>query len=1060
MQKAQTRPPHELHGLLHEEARVRLATLDKLDLGTLNTLPVCYAVREVMLGDLDARVRAAAAERLGHATQHADLITAWLVDASEDVYPLVREASLRALGRLRSREGDAAGAARSRAGRLALLDPIWWVRRAAALALATLAEEAAIPTLRRVLGDPFWRVRHAAVQALTLLGTERPHARPQILAEGAESELGVVARIALLEVRARLDRDGFDVHAFKAKEPADQPLWNTDPAVMTARLRALPEAETDLRELLPLLGDPHQPLRELAVQRFFARADDALLREALQHVEVPGVPRACEEVWTALDELGPRAKELAAAVMRDPAPRPGELAWAANYASRAKLHEIAEPLLMHLHHPHPRARLYAALAVAELWAGDPRTEEWMAPLLSDEDDEIRSAAARAICALWTRPTLARVQAARAQRELHPAVRLKLMHAVADMEGCCIGTMKQPPDQITRGNDGVPLLVDFLSDPHPLVRSNTLVRLLNRGPFPPAEALIADPDPMIRAAVLPAVRGRLAELVRTDPDPRVRRMAMQLATQRQATLQPEVRAQLAEAGIASADPQLRAAACAFCDPLDPRGLPELLKLSRDPEPAVRAAASGQLVTCGAEPLGTKLKDLLAATPPVLSDEQRAAAYTFLCRNMDAAAARIAEAALADPREPAVVREQLSAQAPLFDDEILDQHPALAAAVIAQQEEPAPPPDRRRARLRVRAEGAPRRPLGRTGIAVSPLGISGAQRLPESSLYRAVASGVNLFFWEPSYLELGRFLRRAAQSALPSDEPSEDDAASIGPRRDLVIVAGTYEGDRAGIERDVRRALKRLRTSYLDVFLLFWVRSPERLSQEALHTLRDLKRRGLIRSFGISSHDRPLLARAVESGDWDVVMLRHSAAHPGAEDEILPLALRHDIGVLSFSALSYGRLLDALPGAGPPEYELPTAAECYRYSMQQPGVSATWSAPRHGRELRENLTALAAFAQGPLPPERLAVLRRHGAAIHAESRRFGALVRKGHADADAAQAPPQRLGALLALLMESMPPPDPIADAGGSTRPRTSADELDPPRRGPRRSRKGSTSRALT
>ena len=29
-------------------------------------------------------------------------------------------------------------------------------------------------------------------------------------------------------------------------------------------------------------------------------------------------------------------------------------------------------------------------------------------------------------------------------------------------------------------------------------------------------------------------------------------------------------------------------------------------------------------------------------------------------------------------------------------------------------------------------------------------------------------------------------------------------------------------------------------------------------------------------------------AVESGDWDVVMLRHSAAHPGAEDEILPLA----------------------------------------------------------------------------------------------------------------------------------------------------------------------------
>lgn len=1057
MQKARTQPLYELHGLLHEEARVRLATLDKLDLGTLNTLPACYAVREVMLADPDARVRAAATERLGHTTEHAGLVTAWLVDASEDVFPLVREASLRALGRLRPRQGEAAAAARARAGRLALLDPIWWVRRSAALALAALAQEAAIPTLRRVLGDPFWRVRHAAVQALTVLGAERPHARTQILAEGAESELGAVARIALLEVRARLERDGFDVHAFKAPEPADQPLWNTDPAVTTARLHALPESETDLRALLPLLGDPHQPLRELAVQRFFGRADDSLLREALVHVEVPGVPRACEEVWAALDELGPRAKELAAAVLRDPAPRPGELAWAANYASQAKLHEIAEPLVAHLRHPHPRARLYATLAVAELWASEPVLEEWLGPLLSDEDDEIRSAAARAICALWTRPALARVQAARAERELHPAVRLKLMHAVADMEGCCIGTMKPLPDQITRADDGVPLLVDFVSDPHPLVRSNTLVRLVNRGPFPQAEALLADPDPMIRAAVLPAIRERLAELVRTDPDPRVRRMAMQLATQRQAALAPEVRARLAEAGIASKDPQLRAAACTFCDPLDARGLSELLKLSRDPEPAVRAAASGQLVTRGSESLGTRIRELLTAMPAVLSDEQRAAAYTFLCRNMDEAAACIAEAALADPQEPPVVREQLAAQAPLFDDEILDRHPQLAATVIAQQEEPAPSQIHRRRRPRVRADGAARRPLGRTGIAVSPLGISGAQHLPESSLYRAVASGVNLFFWEPSYLELGRFLRRAAQSTVQRADLSEEDEASIGPRRDLVIVAGTYEGDRAGIERDVRRALKRLRTSYLDVFLLFWVRSPERLSAEALETLRDLKRRGLIRSFGFSSHDRPLLARAVQSGDWDVVMLRHSAAHPGAEDEILPLALRHDIGVLSFSSLSYGRLLDALPGAGQPEYELPTAAECYRYSMQQPGVSATWSAPRHGRELRENLTALT---QGPLPPERLEVLRRHGAALHADSRRFGALLRKGHTDADAAQSPPQRLGALLAQLMESMPPPDPAADAGGSAKPRTTATNMAPPRRGPRRAGKGATSRATS
>jgi HEAT repeat protein len=168
--------------LLHEDPRVRLVALDEL---VLDGMPACYAAREVLLGDSDARVRARAAERLGQAAgAHAEQVAAWLLDAAEDVFPLVRDASLRALARLLQRSpASSASGARARVARLALLDPIWWVRRAAALVLTALAEEAAIPTLRRVLGDPFWRVRHAAVQALTLLGGERPHVRSRILSE-------------------------------------------------------------------------------------------------------------------------------------------------------------------------------------------------------------------------------------------------------------------------------------------------------------------------------------------------------------------------------------------------------------------------------------------------------------------------------------------------------------------------------------------------------------------------------------------------------------------------------------------------------------------------------------------------------------------------------------------------------------------------------------------------------------------------------------------------------------------------------------------------------------
>jgi predicted aldo/keto reductase-like oxidoreductase len=73
----------------------------------------------------------------------------------------------------------------------------------------------------------------------------------------------------------------------------------------------------------------------------------------------------------------------------------------------------------------------------------------------------------------------------------------------------------------------------------------------------------------------------------------------------------------------------------------------------------------------------------------------------------------------------------------------------------------------------------------------------------------------------------------------------------------------------------------------------------------------------------------------------------------------------------------------------EGELPGAADCYRYSLSQPGVSACLSAPRRGRELEENLAVLA---RPELTPEAAVLLRRQGAAVHQESRRFNALVRQ--------------------------------------------------------------------
>ncbi|MEZ4295032.1 MAG: aldo/keto reductase [Polyangiaceae bacterium] len=267
----------------------------------------------------------------------------------------------------------------------------------------------------------------------------------------------------------------------------------------------------------------------------------------------------------------------------------------------------------------------------------------------------------------------------------------------------------------------------------------------------------------------------------------------------------------------------------------------------------------------------------------------------------------------------------------------------------------------------AEDAPdmcsRRALGNTGILVSPLGLSGAGEVGPAAIASARDAGVNLFFWEPRYRALTEHLSRARG------------------RDEAVIVAGSYEADRASIERDVERTLRRLRIDAVSVMLLFWVRSRARLQEGAFEALARLKEQGKVRAIGFSTHDRELAEEAILARPWDVIMCRLSAAHPGAERSLLPAAAARGVGVLAFSALCYGRLLAASEGV--------SAADCYRYALSQPGVSACLSAPRRWRELSENLTVLE---QPTLEPHAIERLRAHGARVHSANKAFARLLRR--------------------------------------------------------------------
>ncbi len=351
------------------------------------------------------------------------------------------------------------------------------------------------------------------------------------------------------------------------------------------------------------------------------------------------------------------------------------------------------------------------------------------------------------------------------------------------------------------------------------------------------------------------------------------------------------------------------------------------------------------------------------------DQRASAFTWLLRRADDAAFAHLCHALRDPSEPAPVAAHLEALTLVFPDEAFEAAPDLAHR---RPLPPAPPPATAPRPRPLPARSQALRPLGATGLSVSPLVLSGAHGVPASALAEAREAGVNAFFWEPRYAELTRFLRSRRAG-----------------REDLVVIAGTYHAGAEAIRRDVERARSRLRTDRIDVFLLFWVRSRERLSREDFEALASLRDEGKIRTFGFSTHDRAICREALAETNWPVVMTRHSAAHPGAEESVLPAASAQGTGVLTFTATAYGRLLRPVPGDDP-EAPVASAADCYRYSLSQPGVSACLCAPRSRKELLEDLAVLAAPR---LAPEVASSLRAHGERVRAHHRRFDALVRRG-------------------------------------------------------------------
>jgi len=254
------------------------------------------------------------------------------------------------------------------------------------------------------------------------------------------------------------------------------------------------------------------------------------------------------------------------------------------------------------------------------------------------------------------------------------------------------------------------------------------------------------------------------------------------------------------------------------------------------------------------------------------------------------------------------------------------------------------------------------LGRTGLAVSRLGLAASYRPGERTVERALDEGVSYFFCFGLDGQMIRVLRR-----LPPD------------RRDRIVIgtgAYNYIWWRQDIEKTLEKRLRQLRTDHIDVFHFLGVMKPRDLTPRVRDQLEKLRHDPRVGAVGISCHHRRLAGQLAGEGKLDCLMVRYNAAHRGAEADIFPHLAAHDPGVVAYTATRWGFLLRRTRG-WPKASAIPTAGQCYRFVLSNPAVDVCLTAPRSERELIENL---AAVRQGPLPGDELAFLRSYGDAVH--------------------------------------------------------------------------------
>jgi predicted aldo/keto reductase-like oxidoreductase len=258
--------------------------------------------------------------------------------------------------------------------------------------------------------------------------------------------------------------------------------------------------------------------------------------------------------------------------------------------------------------------------------------------------------------------------------------------------------------------------------------------------------------------------------------------------------------------------------------------------------------------------------------------------------------------------------------------------------------------------------PKRKLGKTGAAVTVLGLGGEgvlrtqgyEKQAYALINRAIDLGINYFESARAYANSEIYYGLALKER----------------RKEIFLNSKSHARDKKGALQHLHETLRNMKTDYLDLWQIHDVRTEEDMqeifdSQGALAAFVEAREKGLVRFIGITGHHDPeILKQCMENFNFDTVLLPINPAEPHYQsfiETVLPLARKKNMGIIAMKVYWRG-FATKIP-------QVSSLEPFLRFALSHP-ISTAVIGCDNIKQLEENVRFATSFK--PMPKKEMQLL----------------------------------------------------------------------------------------